>query len=213
MFSLRKKQRICRFYNEDIWGVLRLKQTLSHTFVLLIKGYREKRAPVSLFSKTLIRKPRRRALYGELLTSRKKLSYFYGGIKTVVGRNKVNQEQKLHKFYSVLLEWDTRLSSILFRSNLAVSILDAFHLVFSGGVTVDREVITDPTYLLKEGQVVELIESRKGAYYRTFLEKLSLQLIPIVQPIYLEVSPVLLSVILLRKPLLKELHYPFSVTL
>jgi ribosomal protein S4 len=213
MFSLHKKQRICRFYNEDIWGSLRVKQKLNRTFVLIIKSYREKRAPLSLFSKISVKKSRRRSPFGELLAVRKKLSYFYGGAKSTTVKTGGNEEQTLHKFYSVLLNWDTRLSSVLYRSSLVPSILEAFNLIFSGGVTVNREVICSPNYQLSTGEVVELVESRKLEHYTSFLKRLNSQPTPVVQPPYLEVSHTLFSVILIRKPGLRELHYPFVLTL
>lgn len=209
MFNLSKKTRICRYYNEDLWGELRTKKSLTATFIHFLKQFKERKAPLSLFSKSTLRSQRRKSIYGNLVSTRKKLSLYYGGLQTGLPAWSPSPERMLHLFANSVNNWERRLTSVVYRSGFSTSILGAIGLVISGGVTVNRKVIVSTFALVEVGDVVEVVEPRKKLVYGHLINTY-LTSAPVVTPRYLEISFCALVSVLIRVPLLQEVYYPFG---
>lgn len=211
MFGLSKTHKICRFYNEDLWGALRTKQELNNAFLRLVKQYREKKASLSLFAPVLITKrTKRKSLFGELLSFRRKLSIFYGGAKFPTSRWSSSPEQALHFLMQSVMDWELRLSTVVYRSHFASSILEANILVIGGAILVNKEVIKRPNYLVGVGEAVELLESFKQSRYNRLLSFLVSGAVVVYSPSYLEINHCLMMSIVVSKPKLERIPYPFQ---
>lgn len=213
MFNLSKKFRICRYYNEDLWGELRFKKELNTTFVYFVRQFKEKKNPLSLFSKSTLRKQSRKSLYGNLISTRKKLSLYYGGLRTDLSRWESSPERMLHLLAQSVIMWEGRLSSVVYRSGFCSSILSAIVLVISGGITVNREVILKPGHPVEVGDIVEVIEPLKKRFYLKIVQRLQAGQAVLISPKYLEISFSTLSSVLIRVPSLEEVYHPFSKVL
>jgi ribosomal protein S4 len=212
MFRLDRKYRICRSFNTDLWAALRTKQVLSRTFVRFVKQYKQRRSPPSPFARALVTKRfKRRSLYGQLLHFRKKLSTFYGGLKFSSSRWRTSQEQMLHRLFRTVSSFETRLSTILYRSNFALSILESFNLILSGSVLVNKKVIRNTGYSLLPGDIFEVVDSLKQEKHYDFIVKLQRNQVALFQPKYLEVRYTSMAGILLYRPFYKEVHFPFRL--
>lgn len=213
MFRLSRKYRIYRFYNEDLWGELRCQRKLTTTFTYFIKQFRERKRPFSLFSKFSLRKQRRRSFYGDLITTRRKLSLFYGGLQPKSIKWDASSERMLHLLVLTVVNWEKKVSSVIYRAGFASTMLSALSLVLSGCVLVNNEVIVSPSHVVSLGDVVEITGSAKKDVYALLLSRLMLDRVIVVQPRYLEISFALLAVVLIKEPLLNKMYYPFQKTL
>lgn len=213
MFRLSRKFRICRLYNEDLWGELRSKRKLTTTFTYFVKQFRERKRPFSLFSKSTLRRSRRRSFYGELIATRKKLSLYYGGLQPNLSKWGTSSERMLHLLAISVLNWEKKLSSVTYRAGLAPTMLAAVSLVLSGCVLINKEIVVVPSHLVSVGDVVEIVDSKKLETYQILLSKFFGDRSVLVQPHYLEISFTSLAVILIKEPLLQEVYYPFQKVL
>jgi ribosomal protein S4 len=212
MFRLVRKYRVCRSFNSDLWGALRTKQVLSSTFVRFVKQYKQRRSPPSPFARALVTKRfKRRSLYGQLLHFRKKLSVFYGGLRVSSPRWRTSQEQMLHRLFSTVSAFETRLSTVLYRSNFSLSILESFNLILSGSVLVNKKAIKNTSYSLNAGDVFEVVDSLKQEKRYDVVEKLLRNQVALFQPRYLELCYNVMAGVLLYKPSYKEVHFPFRL--
>jgi len=211
MFSVNRKHRLYRTYNDDIWSVLRTKQSLNNTFVYFIKQFKEKKQPLSAFAKSaVVRRNKRVTLYGELLSYRKRLFYFYGGINSKYASSSSNvEEQRLHLFFTIVTNWELRLSSILYRLNFCSTTIEAVHYVLSGAVCVNKEVVKNTRHTAKPGDIIEVTESFKPLFFQKIFERMPT--ITLFQPPYFEVSLTTLAAVLLFVPNPKDLYYPFEI--
>lgn len=210
MFRLCNKFRVCRRFNEDLWGEFRTKQALNTTFIQFVRQYKERRSPPSLFAKsTVIRRWRRRSLYGELLNFRKKMSIFYGGLYVSEIRWNTSQEQVLHKLFRNISSFESRLSTVIYRSHFCSSILESLNFILSGKVCVNKKIIRKPNYLISPGDIFELVESVKFRQHCRFMVRLATDKLVVYQPRYLEINHLLMVGVLLYPPLYKEAHLPF----
>jgi ribosomal protein S4 len=213
MFCLSGKYRVCRSFNADLWGALRSKRALNRTFTRFVKQYKQRRSPPSPFARALVtRRFKRRSLYGQVLHFRKKLTTFYGGVKLVAPRWRTSQEQLLHFLFRTVSSFESRLTTLVYRSNFSLSILESLHLVLSGNVLVNKKVIRNTNYSLNPGDVFELVDSAKQEKRYDLRLKAKERRLVLLQPAYLEVNYSVMSAILLYKPFYKEVYFPFRIS-
>jgi ribosomal protein S4 len=213
MFCLSGKYRVCRSFNADLWGALRSKRALNRTFTRFVKQYKQRRSPPSPFARALVtRRFKRRSLYGQVLHFRKKLTTFYGGVKLVAPRWRTSQEQLLHFLFRTVSSFESRLTTLVYRSNFSLSILESLHLVLSGNVLVNKKVIRNTNYSLNPGDVFELVDSAKQEKRYDLRLKAKERRLVLLQPTYLEVNYSVMSAILLYKPFYKEVYFPFRIS-
>lgn len=210
MFKVSNKFRICRRFNEDLWGEFRTKQSLNLTFIQFIRQYKERRSPPSLFARsTVIRRWRRRSLYGDLLNFRRKMSVFYGGLRVSEVKWNTAQEQILHVLFRNMSSFESRLSTVLYRSHFCSSVLESLVFILSGNVLVNKCIVRKTDHVVLAGDIFELVESVKFRQHCKFMVATSTDKIVVYQPRYLEVNHLTMSGILLYNPSYKEVHLPF----
>lgn len=213
MFRLSRKYKVCRSFNSDLWGTLRTKQVLNATFVQFVKQYKQRRSPASPFARvTVSRRFKRRSLYGNLLNFRKKLLSFYGGVNFSLPKWQTSQEQMLHLLFTNVAKFETRLSTVLYRSHFSASVLESLIMILSGGVLVNKKVVRSTCYQLNIGDVYEVVDSFKQEKRYDLLENLRLHRLVVFQPRYLEVNHSIMAGILLYAPNYKEAHFPFKLS-
>jgi small subunit ribosomal protein S4 len=147
--------------------------------------------------------------YGQQLAAKQKLRGYYGNITERQFR-RVYQEAARRRgdtaeFMVGLLE--RRLDTVVYRLNFVPTVFAARQFVNHGHVTVNGRRVTIPSYLLREGDVVEVREKSKN---------LALVLGTIQQPErdvpdYLSVDFKALKGSLVREPKLADVPYPVQM--
>lgn len=213
MFCLSGKYRVCRSFNADLWGTLRAKRALNRTFIRFVKQYKQRRSPPSPFARALVtRRFKRRSLYGQVLHFRKKLTTFYGGVRLVAPSWRTSQEQLLHFLFRTVSSFEVRLTTLVYRSNFSLSILESLNLIISGNVLVNKKVIRNTNHILLPGDVFELVDSFKQEKLYDLYLKVKERRLVLLQPFYLEINYPVMSAILVYKPFYKEVYFPFRVS-
>lgn len=93
------------------------------------------------------------------LQDNKKFNLFYRGLKKRFIKTQVRLmfNKKLKNFNSSLLElFESRLDSVLYRACFCSSIRNAQQLISHGCVKVNKQVIKKKSYILKQGDLVEV---------------------------------------------------------
>jgi small subunit ribosomal protein S4 len=147
--------------------------------------------------------------YGQQLAAKQKLKGYYGNI-TERQFQRVYQEAVRRRGDTAeamvgLLE--RRLDTVVYRLNFVPTVFAARQFVNHGHVTVNGRRVTIPSYLVREGDVVEVREKSKN---------LALVLGTIQQPErdvpdYLSVDPKALKGTLVRVPKLADVPYPVQM--
>jgi ribosomal protein S2 len=177
-------------------------------------------AQISSVIKTYFRQHKRvqelKAFYGFILG--KALNSF------VLGCNSIYQKQSFFKHIyfinsfkkvlslrrSLVSLLESRLSSVIWRSFFSASVISAHKLVVFGSVKVSGLFVTKPSFLLKPGNLVVLVNlCWFVAQFNQHFEEWNKLCFRIPLP-HLEVSFALRSVIFLYKPFDVELRFPFS---
>jgi ribosomal protein S4 len=215
MFRLRNKHKVCRYFNVDLWGDLRTKQVFNKTFLQFVNQYKERRSPPSPFSRSsVVRRFKRRTAYGELLFFKKKISAFYGGLPLSSVKWSRSQERVIHSLFYNISVFESRLSTLLYRSHFSNSVLHSLSLILSGCVAVNRKVIKTTTYTLKPGDLFEVVDSIKEERYLALLGYLRHnKRFVVYQPRHVELNHSIMSGLLLRIPSYKQTYYPFYLSI
>lgn len=216
MFILKKLNKICKKYDEDLWGLLRLKtkqsNRITESFLKKINDRSNRSTSNSLRIDVprLVSKRRRRSLYGEILDTRKKICYFYGGLTKTEYRNLNKVASNSYGDFSLIMLrlLELRLATVVYRMNFGKTILESIHLVLGGYILVNKEVIKLPSFTLKKGDVVELHDSKKESRHNEIISNLSKDNVLLLFPAYLEVDFLTMVGIVLRDP--KPLEVPFT---
>jgi small subunit ribosomal protein S4 len=196
---LRSKFHICKKLNKNynnIWGLPKGESLRA------VKKNNEKK------------KRNKVSVYGQLLKTKQCLKYFYCNIQERTFKRILKQSidsplATLDKFISLL---ESRLDIVLFRSCLVSSIYQARQIINHGSVTVNGQVVRNPSTRLSQLDVVELkpeavtkeiilkrvIDSIKNNFNSRFL------------PYHLEVDYNILSIVFLWDPSYKQTYYPIK---
>lgn len=219
MFILKNLNKICKKYEQDLWGTLRLNQTASIPKVagnLLEKVNarfnRKRTRSLRIDIPRSIIKRKRRSLYGEILDTRKKICYYYGGLtKTEYRKLNVIADLKGGDFSENMLTLlEFRLCTLVHRMNFCNTILESIHLVLSGCVLVNKKVIKRPSYNVQVGDIVELHNLYKENRFNNLVHNLKCDKLLAISPGYLEINYTILSGIPVRKPNFNEVPYTFK---
>ena len=149
MFKLKNKYKIYKAYQEDIWGLLRLSQKLGKIMKHLNnhgKRYKKRKFVAFTFDITVpppMRRRRRNSPKAKRDDYRKKLCFYYGGLRKMHYRNygKVayNMKGDFRDNFLSLLEMS--LAFAVYRANFVRTIGESIQLVLGGKVLVNKEVI------------------------------------------------------------------------
>lgn len=218
MFKLKEKNKLCRKYTQDIFGNLIKKKKINKVIIYLIKLKREKWERFKPFYLDInvpkpLKRRKSRSRFCKNLDTLKKLSFFYGGLR----KKKIKQIGEIAKknkgifLDNFLLLLELRLSVIVFKMNFCKTILEAIHLIYAGYILVNKTIIKNINYILKVGDVVELISYKREDYYFKFINNCFNKEIVQLQMHYLIINYELMSCIIICNPKAELIKYPFKI--
>lgn len=202
-------------FKEDLWGLMLLSPKPASIPILcsLLRRHRPVKRSVRLLLPP--RQPlrgRRKAppsFFKRQLLERRKVQLFYAFnryYRLRVLLNHYNSARPPCSFFSYI---ETCLSSVLFRSLLVRTPLEARSVISKGCVTVDGVVCFSSIQRVRPGQLVTLLlPAALPSRYNRLFHKTP----PIGFPPYLEVSFSTNTVILLHLPEKEELFFPFRLS-
>jgi small subunit ribosomal protein S4 len=190
---IKSKYKICRRLGASLWG--------SAKDPFLTKNY----AP-GQHGATVVRKP---SDYGIQLRAKQRLKGHYGNISERQFRNVFKEAVRLKgdtgENLVGLLEM--RLDAVSYRLNFGATIFAARQMVSHKHIKVNGRVVNIPSYLLKEGDIVEIVEKAKTIpVVIESQQKLSRSI-----PDYLELDAKAMQGKVIRTPKLADV--PFAVVM
>ena len=179
---------------------------------------------LSLFQKLnqFKRPEKKKKLYKERLFAKQQFKNFYGCIpeyqlKNLFNYLKTRNNNIIHKFIIIL---ESRLDIVIFRSKITKTIFESKQIINHGKIKVNNKIITSSNYILKRGDIITLNNFKifKKFYYinKTNNFKKYYKLIKISRKNkvnYIQFNNKYNMCIFLRKPLFKEVKYPFDIDL
>jgi len=217
MFLFRRlRNRICKKYGEDLFGDL------------LLNGLGKKR----LVSKLIPRRPMRekwmRAMRVDIVDPRKrerpinayyymyrmkhKMRIYYGTMREQQFKKVLGSVFNIKGFFannafSIL---ESRIDSILYRSNFVKTLPLGRQLILHGYVYINGHVVTKYSYCLRPGDILAL----RRDYQRKFFSMLKIKIkkggFLCYHPTYLETNYKLLTIMLIGHFHINDLYYPFE---
>lgn len=221
MFLLKSLNKVCRKYDQDLWGLLRAKRTrINRLGVSFLDRYMSRGEKRSHLAKSLrvdipriSGRRRRRSVYGDILDTRKKLCYYYGGLTKFEYRqlNKL-ASNKVGDFSANMLSLlELRLATVVYRMNFASTILESIDLILSGYILVNKEVVKSPSKRVYVGDIVEVHYLKKKLKYDKVVYSLLTDQLLVLVPKHLEVNYLIMCGTVIREPLFSDIHFPFKV--
>lgn len=105
------------------------------------------------------------------LYEKKKLSLFYGGLKTKYLKKKLNsinssKKYKTSKFlyykHYILQLLESRLDKILYSSKFSLSVKNARQLIKHGHILINNRIVKTPSYIVKTNDLIEVSSNIKS---------------------------------------------------
>lgn len=191
MNKLARRNKILFQSQENIWNnskIFSSNKKKWRFFIKNAKNVQNKERPRNL-----------KDLFKRKLIAKQKFKSFYGAISNYQLKNIFsmfkNQGQTSSK---VILFLEQRLDMVLYRIGISSSIFQIKQKIVQQGIQVNGQVVKSPNYRLKEGDIIVVKDYQTNYKYI---------------PTYLEYNEKLKTIIVLRKPRLKEIHHPFSLEL
>ena len=237
--SFKKKKRdhslkIIRRFEEDIWGVLAIKNKPSNVLNYIYEAYQNnfkyrKLLKTNTKAFFLVRKKgkflykvvtddkefkrKKRTLKINNYLNLLKLRCFYGNL----GARKFKRSfqslslstNEVTRSFAYFLE--SRLDVILYRSNLFSSIYAARQYITHKKIYVNGKIVTKPGFRLKVDDIIVTLNAK--LLYNNFKMRLQNNVVLGNYPAYLEVNYKLGAIILCKLPLNEEVPYPFFMNI
>ena len=189
MFKLKKKNKLCRKYAQDIWGLFikqRKPNKVVEYLVNLKKQYRSRKNPFFLDITAPIPLKQRRVYsrFSKNLDTLKKLGFFSGGLrrkkfKQMVKIAKAKPSKSLEIFYYLI---ELRLVVIVYRMNFCQTILEAIQYIYAGYILINKEIIKNPNHIAKVGDIIEIINYKRKAFLTKYKHYLRFRKLIVLQP-------------------------------
>lgn len=215
MYMLNKKHKVCRRYFEDVFGNLLLKETKSLQVLLFYVQYKKKKV-YKPFLFVITQQPKhiikpRLSKAGDLLEHRKKLSYFYGGLRKKGYKKLIKISSKKGNFLSnIINNFELSLPSLLYRMNFCVSMKEAMYLVQAGVVSVNKEVQKNLGFCANIGDIIQILPFNRRSNYLKVVNKVNQNKCLILDNLYCVVNYETMSCIIYKKVESSEVYYPFA---
>lgn len=208
---------MCRHYQTDLWGHVFFAGKITRLLRIFLRYRKEKRTwypplGLRLDIPRRLRRRKRQSLYGKRLDTRKKLCFFYGGLRKSSYRkiNRLSNKNFIELGTVALLE--LRLASVVYRAHFALTILESIQFIQRGLVMVNKKVIKRPAYIVKKGDVIEMLPFfKKNCFTRLHHSFVEGNLLVVEYP-YLEINYSVCSAFIVRIPKAGEVPIPFKVT-
>lgn len=130
-------------------------RVLRNLRVKFLKGFTTK--TIQKFDKSIVKNKRSSSIYKLYLREKKKLCFFYCITKKQL-LNYIKKALKLKGFSSVILfqMLEMRLDTILFRFQLAPTIISARQMISHGHILVNSKKVTIPSFLCSPNDIIDL---------------------------------------------------------
>lgn len=200
---LKSKYKLCRKYNSDIWGLIAANGKFNRVGEYLAESVNRKRNWVWRFRG-----------YKKIIKDRKQVCLFYGGLKLRdYMRYCKEAKEKGHGDYcdDLVSLLELRLGVIVYRLNFVNTVGEGINLVKAGYFLVNNEVVRTPDYQVNVGDVIEVIPNSRCYIWNRIKTRISSQHYCVGFPTYLEVNYQLMSGMLLHKPKVNDVYYPFKL--
>jgi ribosomal protein S4 len=155
---------------------------------------------------------RRKNLFGLRLLRRKKVRLYYGGLRLKDYKRLIKKAIGPQKSNKLMFLLEAHLSFSLFRANLFPSVAMSRYFVVNGFITVNKQVVKDPDYILHAGALVEIDTSLRTKCFLLLLKRLNKGLIHCLEPRYLCVNYTSMSFLFLEE-FLNSGDIPFTFKL
>lgn len=219
MFSLQKTNRLCRKYDLDLWNKVLFSDKLSNLSLFFIKKRRARQDMSKNFStflrvdlsRTMTRR-KRISSFGKLLETRKKLCFFYGGLNKAAYRRLNHRAFNMSGSYSenMLLLLESRLCVVVHRMNFSNTIMGSIHLILSGNILVNKEVIVNPNHIVRLGDIIEVNPCLKKLIFTNMISILPKRATLLLK--FYEINYNALCGMLIKRPKLKEVPFSFRLS-
>lgn len=203
---IKNKHKLCMKYESDIWGLVLAKgkfNKVGEFLQQLTEGTGKRRDWVW-----------RSNSFKQIIRDRKKVCLYYGGLKLrEYKRYSVEAKENGRGDYcdDMVSLLECRLSVVVYRLKFANSVQEGMDLVKGGYFLVNKEVIRKPGYAVQVGDIIEVSPDCRYLVWNQLKERVTDLYLPMGYPKYLEVNYKLMSGILLHKPKIKEVYYPFEL--
>jgi ribosomal protein S4 len=209
-------KKINRFFIDDIWGQLFKFKKMLHINKQLAKAKKIWKKPKGYVSLSLNRNEDQyyikelKTTYAKKLNLRRKFRCFYGGYNEHQFRKIIKNyfKQKGNLLQIIVGCFETKINILLFRVGFVLHIDQANELIKNGMIRINGARFFHPSVLVKIRQIVTISK-------KTLLTKVPLKILAKKDLIkfpfsYLYISYKLLTFILIRKPYLNEIKFPFK---
>lgn len=195
------KLKYIRVYNICELFVLKFINSVLTSYKVLLKLIKLiKRSKKRRFSS-------RKTDYSILLTEKQKFKKFYSNIseKQFIKLYKTAIKQKGKISHNLIALLESRLDTVLYRSNLAPTIIKARQLISHKSVKLNGKEVNIASILVKPGDVIEL------TLPTNYVSNLKAKQFYWEGPKYLEINYNLLKLTFIRKPKASEIRYPVQI--
>jgi len=206
------KYKPLRKYRTDLWGLLSTKTYLNGPLRSLISlldytnargNYKQLRLTGFIGTSG----------FKAILETRNKLRLYYGGLtkKEYLNLYKAAYKMTGNLTGNLISVFEFQLYVVVYRMNFAPSLRIAAIRVKMGFYSVNRQVVTNPKVVVTEGSVVEVVICHHPFICSEIRNAILTKKIFAPFPRYFEVNFATLQGILLFKPTLAEVPFPFYV--
>lgn len=95
--------------------------------------------------------------------------------------------------------------------NFCKTILEAIHFIYAGYILVNKTVIKNINYIVKIGDVIEVINYKRKYFYINFIKNCFKKQLLELQTHYLIINYELMSCIVITNPKPELIKYPFKI--
>lgn len=211
-----KKSLMCKKYEVDIWGEVSRKGKNNRYLENFTKFFAKRFVKKKIFTlKPEISeksKIKRKKIFKRLLFMKKSLLMFYHNERNYHYKRRYNR--LFSYFYKnrselLLFEYESRLDVVLYRVGFALNIFNSSDLIRKGYIKVNKKIILNKNFLLKSGDIVEIIESEKENKFINFKRRLKNKNYLFSFPKHIEVFYDSMCLFFLAKPL--KISYLFNI--
>lgn len=160
-----KKYKNCKHLDADIWGGVLGKGKITRLTLSMQQEYLERRTKRAVYTLYVskVKRRKRLSLFGKILYNRRKICLFYGNMTRKTYKKICEKAlQKGGNFGQNMVEiLESRLETLVHRMHFTSNILESKNLIRQGAFLVNKEVIKNPGFLVKVGDIVEVVESSK----------------------------------------------------
>jgi small subunit ribosomal protein S4 len=195
MNQFKPRNKKCFLVNENIWSDKKFLKLKKKKWKYLLN--KTNNLKTNLIKNNFEKPKSRKHLYKKRLYSKQLFKSFYGCINEYKLKNlfeyslKQNKKNIIENFI-ILLE--SKIDIVLVRLNIVKNVFQARQLITHGNVKINGIKILSTNFFLKEGSIIFI-----NNFYKNDINSLN----------YIEYNQKLNVFIFLKKPLFKDINYPF----